>query len=106
MNRLSFNEEQLRTLKCLKAFFSFSCRVCGLRKWQLRLFHSFWLLIMVGQSPASFGCMGSVTDFSQQDVCHADLFISLTVSVDYKRNELNRLHREVFMRQPTQPTHY
>lgn len=40
--------------------------------------------------------MGSVTDFSQQDVCHADLFISLIVSVDYQRNELNRLHRGVY----------
>lgn len=40
--------------------------------------------------------MGSVTDFSLQDVHHADLFISLTVSVDYQRNELSRLHRGVY----------
>lgn len=100
------NIQQLHIQKCLTAFFFLSCCVCSFRKWQLRLFHSFWPLIMVGQSPASFGCTGSVTDFSQQGVCHADLFISLNVSVDYQRNELNRLHREVFMRQPTQSTHY
>lgn len=40
--------------------------------------------------------MGSVTDFTQQDVRHADLFISLSVLVDYLRNELNRLHRGVY----------
>lgn len=69
---------------------------CGLRKWQFWLFHSFGPLIIVGQSPASLGHTGSVTDFSQQDVCHADLFISLTVLVYYHRNELNRLHRGVY----------
>lgn len=38
-----------------------------------------------------------MSEFSQHDVCHADLFISLlTVSVDYHRNELNRLHRGVY----------
>lgn len=53
-------------------------------------------LSLVGQSSARLGCSGSVTDFSQQDLCHADLFISLTVSLDYHRNELKRLHRGVY----------
>lgn len=53
---------------------------------QLWVFHSFRPLIIVGQSPTSLDCTESVADFSQQDVCHADLFISLAVSVAYQRN--------------------
>lgn len=66
---------------------------------------SLWLLIMVGHSLARLGCAMSVTDFSQQDVCHADLFIILTGSVVYQRNELI-VSTEVFMRQPTQSIDY
>lgn len=51
---------------------------------------------MTGQSPVSLSSKMSVTVFSQQDVCHADFFIGLTVLVDYQRNELSRLHRGVY----------
>lgn len=59
-------------------------------------FYIFRSLVIAGQSPTSLGCMGSVTDFSQQDLCHADLFISPTASVDYRWNELSSLHRGVY----------
>lgn len=69
------------------------------------MLHSLWPLVIVGHSLAHLGCARHVTDFSQQEVCHADLFIILTGSVVYQRNELI-VCTEVFKSQSAQSTDY